>query len=40
MLLYQTLFFNKNNKFTISAPKWNKEFELLDGLYPVSDIED
>ena len=30
----------KNNKFKISAPTWNKEFELLDGSYSVSDIQD
>ena len=29
-----------NNKFKISAPKWNDEFELPDGLYSVSDIQD
>ena len=30
----------KNNKFTISVPTWNEEFELTDGLYSVSDIQD
>ena len=30
----------KNNKFKISAPTWNKEFELPDGLYSISDIQD
>ena len=30
----------KNNKFKISAPTWNGEFELLDGSYSVSDIQD
>ena len=30
----------KSTKFKISAPRWNKEFELPDGLYPVSDIQD
>ena len=30
----------KNNKFKTSAPKWNEEFELPDGSYSVSDIED
>ena len=30
----------KNNKFTISAPTWNDEFDLSDGLYSVSDIQD
>ena len=29
-----------NNKFKISAPTWNDEFELPDGLYSVSDIQD
>ena len=28
----------KNNKFKISAPTWNEEFELPDGTYSVSDI--
>ena len=30
----------KNNKFKISAPKWNEEIELPDGSYSVSDIQD
>ena len=30
----------KNNKFEISAPTWNEEFELPDGSYSVSDIQD
>ena len=30
----------KNNKFKISAPTWKEEFELLDGSYSVSDIQD
>ena len=29
-----------NNKFKISAPKWNDKFELPDGWYSVSDIQD
>ena len=29
-----------NNKFKISAPTWSEEFELPDGSYPVSDIQD
>ena len=29
-----------NNKFKVSAPTWNDEFELLDGSYSVSDIQD
>ena len=28
----------KNNKFEISAPTWNEEFEFPDGSYSVSDI--
>ena len=31
--------YNKN-EFEISAPAWNDEFELPDGLYSVSDIQD
>ena len=30
----------KNNKFKISAPKWNQEFELHDKLYFISNIQD
>ena len=29
-----------NNKFKISAPKWNDKFELPGGSYSVSDIQD
>ena len=29
-----------NNKFKTSAPTWNDEFELLDGSYSVSNIQD
>ena len=29
-----------NNKFKISAPTWNEEFKLPDGLYSVSDFQD
>ena len=29
-----------NNKFKISAPTWNDKFELPDGSYSVSDIQD
>ena len=49
-LFYQTLAFTihekkikrsyKNNKFKISAPAWNEEFELPDESYSVSDIQD
>ena len=31
---------HKNNKFKISAPTWNEEFELPDGSYSISDIQD
>ena len=31
--------YNKN-KFKISAPTWNDEFELPDGLYSMSGIQD
>ena len=49
MLLCQTLAFTihetykksyKNNKYKISAPTWNEEFELSDGSYSVSNILD
>ena len=30
----------KNNKFKISSPRWNQEFELPDGSYSVSYIQD
>ena len=42
MLLYQILAFaiQENSIFTISSPTWNEEFELLDGSYSVSDIQD
>ena len=30
----------KNNKFKMSAPTRNEEFELPDGSYSVSDIQD
>ena len=48
-MLYQVLVFitygetknsYNNNKFKISAPAWNDKFELPDGSYPVSDIQD
>ena len=28
-----------NNKFEMSAPTWNEEYELPDGSYSVSDIQ-
>ena len=30
----------KNNKFKILAPTWNKEFEIPDGSYSISHIQD
>ena len=30
----------KNNKFKISAPTWNDIFDLPDGSYSISDIQD
>ena len=30
----------KNTKLKISAPTWNEEFELPDGSYSLSDIQD
>ena len=32
--------YNNNNKLKISAPTWNEEFELPDGSYSISDIQD
>ena len=29
-----------NNKFKISTPTWNDKFNLLDGSYFISDIQD
>ena len=29
-----------NNKFKISTPTWSNEFELPDGSYSISDIQD
>ena len=29
-----------NNKFKISTPTWNDKFELRDGSYSISDIQD
>ena len=50
MLLFKTYLFithgknirkqYNNNKLEIIAPTWNDEFELLDGSYSVSDIQD
>ena len=30
----------KNNRFKISTQTWNRKFELPDGTYSVSDIQD
>ena len=30
----------KNNKFKTSAPTWNEEFQLSDGSYNVSNVQD
>ena len=30
----------KNKKFKMSAPTWNEEFELPDGSYSTSNIQD
>ena len=30
----------KNNKYKLSAPTWNEEFELPGGSYSVSNIQD
>ena len=32
--------YNNNNKFKMPAPTWNDKFELPDGSYSVSHIED
>ena len=32
--------FIQNNEFKISTPTWNNKFELTDGSYSVSDIQD
>ena len=31
---------DNNNKFKISAPTWNETFDLPDGLYNISEIQD
>ena len=35
-----SIYYTWNNNFKISAPTWNEEFELLYGLYSISDIQD
>ena len=39
LLPYQILQSYNNNKFKISTPTWNDEFELPDGSYSISDIQ-
>ena len=36
----KVLTLHRHNKFKISAPTWNDKFELHDGSYFVSDIQD
>ena len=31
---------HKNNKFKMSAPTWNEDFELPNGSHSISDIQD
>ena len=38
--IYYTKKLYENNKFKISAPAWNEQFELHDGSYSISDIQD
>ena len=42
--IYYTLknikFASSNNKFKISVPTWNNEFDLIDGSYSISEIQD
>ena len=44
LLIYYTWknieFAYNNNKFKISAPTWNDEFDLSGGSYSISDIQD
>ena len=35
-----TKFAYNNSKFKISAPTWNDKFDLPDGSYSISDIQD
>ena len=37
---WKTIKSSYKNKFKISAPTWNEEFELPDGSYSISDIQD
>ena len=42
--IYYTLknikFASSNNKFKKSVPTWNNEFDLIDGSYSISEIQD
>ena len=48
LLIYLSIYYTwknikksyKDNKFKKSAPTWNEDFELPDGSYYVSDIQD
>ena len=48
MLLFKSFYYTrknkrkqqKNNKLKIVTPTWNNKFELPDGSYSVSDIQD
>ena len=37
---WKNIIFEYNNKFKISTPTWNDEFNLADESYSVSDIQD
>ena len=34
------IYYTWKNEFKISAPTWNEKFELPDGSYSISDIQD
>ena len=34
-----SIYFTWKNKFKISAPIWNDEFDLLNGSYSISDVK-
>ena len=37
---YNNNIYYNNNKFKISAPTWNETFDLPDGSYNISEIQD
>ena len=37
---YHQIILYRNNKFKISSATWNDKFELADGSYSASDIQD